>query len=255
MNTKSHASTPSRLTAIVALAAALLFCLGLFTDSSSAKAGNNLRQLGLGAIHYGDTQSLHNPQYETAEGFCCLTKVGDTLRVNHVFIDGPDQGMPTELPAVGTSATHTLITQMTVDGDNGPGTTPVKLTGPADMVYKMSNFSPSDTGPFDIELLSLQLSGTDPVLGAYVLRESPTLASHGPHTLTPDVGAGVVNIDSFFDVFFELSLNSGPFIPFSGSMPMNLISVPEPSSIALAGAGIAIGGAMLRRRRRSVRLR
>jgi hypothetical protein len=41
-----------------------------------------------------------------------------------------------------------------------------------------------------------------------MIRESPTLASTGQTTIT-DLGGGQFRIDSFFDVFTELSLDGG----------------------------------------------
>ena len=57
-------------------------------------------------------------------------------------------------------------------------------------------------------LASLFLSGD---VGGHdiQIRESPTLASLG-ETYIMDIGGGLYDIDSFFDVFTELSVDGGP---------------------------------------------
>ncbi|MHC4717416.1 MAG: DUF7901 domain-containing protein, partial [Planctomycetota bacterium] len=63
------------------------------------------------------------------------------------------------------------------------------------------------TGAFDTEMVSLSLSGGDFGTGT-VLRTSPTMPSPGGHMIT-DLGGGLYHIDSFFDVFTELSVDGG----------------------------------------------
>ena len=71
-----------------------------------------------------------------------------------------------------------------------------------------------------------------------MIRESPTRQSTGNTSIT-DIGpAAGCHIDSFFDVFTELSLDGGQtWIPkqelTAGSTRVNLGGVPEPSSILL----------------------
>jgi PEP-CTERM motif-containing protein len=80
------------------------------------------------------------------------------------------------------------------------------------------------------------------------LRESPTLTSTGVTTIAPQ-SDGTFRIDSFFDVFTELSVDGGQsWIPASG--PIHLASTPEPSSIVLAALGFAGLAAWCWRRRK-----
>jgi hypothetical protein len=62
------------------------------------------------------------------------------------------------------------------------------------------------TSTFDMEMLSLTLTGTSP-LGSFMLRESPTKQSLGKHTIRSDPRG--YRISSFFDVFLELSKDGG----------------------------------------------
>lgn len=100
------------------------------------------------------------------------------------------------------------------------------------------------TGTFDTEMLAMNLSGGS-ALGPAMIRESPTRASLGRTTIT-DLGGGLYHIDSFFDVFTELSLDGGQnWIPSQGSVRVTL--VPEPATLSL----LALAGAALARRRRA----
>ena len=103
------------------------------------------------------------------------------------------------------------------------------------------------TGTFDTEMLSMSLSGVTP-LGPFMIRESPTLPSLGKTSIT-DIGGGLYRIDSFFDVFTELSIDGGAtWIPdANGPARVNLV-VPEPGSLGLLAAG-GLGLCLFRRRR------
>jgi hypothetical protein len=128
---------------------------------------------------------------------------------------------------------------------NGGPNVPIVMTGPVSTVAH--NKGPTDTtGTFDVEMISMSLTG-----GPVMIRESPTKASTGKTTIT-DIGGGMWHIDSFFDVFTELSLDGGmTWIPKAGlrGTRVNLGGVPEPSSMLLAGLAMA-GIAGLTRRRK-----
>jgi hypothetical protein len=76
-----------------------------------------------------------------------------------------------------------------------------------------------------------------------MLRESPTLPSLGTTTVASQPG-GVFHIDSFFDIFTELSLDGGQtWIPADNSIRVSGSGnvAPEPSTMAL----VVIGGSLL----------
>ncbi len=91
------------------------------------------------------------------------------------------------------------------------------------------------TGEFDTEMLQLNLSGVGPG-GPFMIRESPTLASTGK-TKIADHSPGLYKIDSFFDVFTELSIDGGAtWMPSTtGPGHVELQAVPEPSTILAGG--------------------
>jgi hypothetical protein len=83
---------------------------------------------------------------------------------------------------------------------------------------------------FNTKFISMELTGGNlPPL--VKLRESPTQPSIGQLTST-DLGGGLHHIDSFFDVFTELSLDGGQtWLPGSGTSRLHLVpngSTPAP---------------------------
>ena len=82
--------------------------------------------------------------------------------------------------------------------------------------------NPPDYQMYDAELLQLTNIASGPSTGI-IIRESPTLASLGAVRIEPQTN-GLFVINSFFDVFTEMSLNRGlQWFPASnGSIPMIL---------------------------------
>ncbi len=106
------------------------------------------------------------------------------------------------------------------------------------------------TGTFQTEMLALNLSGGTLPPGV-MIRESPTLPSLGQTSVT-DFGGGLYRIDSFFDVFTELSIDGGQTwmpdtAPAAGHVTLQ--PVPESSRISLLAVGLFAAMAFIRRRR------
>ena len=124
----------------------------------------------------------------------------------------------------------------------GLGLGPIQLTGPTSVLTRDRMLSTS--GLFDAEIVSMSLSGNVPGLGPIMVREDPTRASTGQTDII-DLGGGLYHIDSFFDVFTELSPDGGQtWIPSDSSTRMTLI--PEPATLTM----LPLGAAALRKRRR-----
>ncbi|MEX0611788.1 MAG: PEP-CTERM sorting domain-containing protein [Pirellulales bacterium] len=128
---------------------------------------------------------------------------------------------------------------------NGDAPFPIIMQGPVRTVA--FGKGPTDTtGTFDTEMLSMSLTG-----GGVMVRESPTKASTGKTSIA-DIGGGMYHIDSFFDVFTELSLDGGAsWIPKAGprGTRVHLGGVPEPSAIMLAGLSLIGLAGFVRRRK------
>jgi hypothetical protein len=133
-----------------------------------------------------------------------------------------------------------------VDADltfNGSAQGHIALPGQVLVIVFNKNVGSPGT-PFPTEMLQLNLAGNTP-LGPVMIRESPTLASTG-QTRIDDLGNGSFRIDSFFDVFTELSLDGGQsWIPQSnGPSRVNLEeAVPEPGTLLLVGTVLLVLGA------------
>lgn len=141
-----------------------------------------------------------------------------------------------------------IFTELSIDGgatwstNTGPGP-----SNPVDIRFEtVDDGQPGGVTTIQTEMLQLNLSGgTFP--SGHMLRESPTLQSLGTTTIT-DIGGGLYRIDSFFDVFTELSIDGGAsWTPASG--PMHLVGLPEPSSALLLTIGAGAIMARMRRRR------
>ena len=103
------------------------------------------------------------------------------------------------------------------------------------------------TGDFDTEMLALNLSGGTLPPGV-MIRESPTRASLG-HTKTTALPGGLYQIESFFDVFTELSIDNGVSWMPSTNGAGHVTLVPEPTSMSLLAAGFVGMMGFIRRRR------
>jgi PEP-CTERM motif len=151
-------------------------------------------------------------------------------------------------------STLTAMMDVLVNGNSiTGGPQPIFASGPLGSVTTLVHdrlLSPTGTGTFDTEMLALSLSGTSP-LGPFMIRESPTKQSLGQTSVT-DIGGGLYQIDSFFDVFTELSIDGGAtWMPDTDSVltgqRVNL--VPEPTSMSLLAAGFVGAVGFVRRRR------
>jgi hypothetical protein len=121
-------------------------------------------------------------------------------------------------------------------------------------------FAPGGSEPvfvFDTELLMLDLVGTSPIRGGFMLRESPTLSSTGVTRVEgacfgvcPAVAVVLpMRISSFFDVFSEISTNGGAsWTPARDNEAMHVVQLPEPSGVVLAIGALSACWSAIRRR-------
>jgi hypothetical protein len=127
---------------------------------------------------------------------------------------------------------------------NGVGPTPFEAMGLS--ITKVFGKTGNITGTFPTEILQMNLQGLGP-FSAVMIRESPTLPTNGSTTIT-NTGGGMYHIDSFFDVFTELSIDGGMnWVPSQGST--RVVLSPEPASLALAALGVLAAAGLVRCRR------
>ena len=147
-----------------------------------------------------------------------------------VDLTNPNHSRFTECDSLPTSAafsvssTHTFQSLVVVDVSVSSGT-PQTMQAPATVTVSV-DFAGIEPGPkrvFNTEMLQLDIAGGTLPPGT-MIRESPTLASTGKTTVR-DIGGGMFAIDSFFDIFTELSLDGGQtwFPTESGAGHMELL--------------------------------
>jgi PEP-CTERM motif len=141
-----------------------------------------------------------------------------------------------------------VFTELSVDGQT------FAVDSFFDITFSIANNDPPGTssGTWDTEIVSMDLTVQIPGGPTIQIRESPTLPSPGQLAITslPVGGEVIIAADSFFDVFTELSVDGGAtWTPADG--PMHLVMdavVPEPGTAAMFG--LALAGALVRRRAR-----
>ena len=162
----------------------------------------------------------------------------DPTHSHFINVIREDDGLGNELETFDS----TLTALVNIGG--GPDV-PVTLTGPVTVI--VNGYSSGMTGTFATEIVSMSLTGDVDGIPVEV-RESPSLGSFGLTT----VGIIIVNgyeIDSFFDVFTELSVDGGPFMA-DVTGPARMTLVPEPGSLTLLGiGGLVMLGCFWQRRR------
>jgi hypothetical protein len=127
-----------------------------------------------------------------------------------------------------------------VSGSPGMFISPIELTGQVDITY-FDKDTLSQQGTFNAQITSLDLSGSfTGMAGTHQINAmlNPADQSTGVTTIEPLPGPPPAwNVSSFFDVFAELSIDNGPFVPG----PERTASLaPEPASYAPLGAGLAM---------------
>ena len=138
--------------------------------------------------------------------------------------------------AVDSSITLTADVYTDVGGKPGTLIAPVTLAGPIGILYA-GRMNDTELGTFTSSLTELDLTGTFHGITTHTIEImlNPVMTSSGPTTVAPS--GGNYRIDSFFDVFAELSLDGGPFMA-GPSRTFTLTPIPEPGSISLLALGL-----------------
>jgi hypothetical protein len=127
---------------------------------------------------------------------------------------------------------------------------PFTLSGP-ESVEEFARTSGTELGTFSAQMLSLDVTGTVGGHSVEVMLDQNLGNSTGKTTVADD-GGGMFRIDSFFDVFTEISLDGGPFQGQSNAPTvLTLQSLPEPGTLTLLALGACSGLVLTRRRPRA----
>jgi len=149
-------------------------------------------------------------------------------------------------------ATAVLNANVFQNAGGSPGTLlgPLALNGTMDFTYFGRNFS-TPTGTFNAEITAFDFFG---IFAGHTVevKNNPGSPSTGQTTITPLGPGGPFEVSSFFDVFAELSIDGGPFIPGPPHHTVLSAAVPEPGSSGLAVFGLmGLAGFAWRGRRRA----
>lgn len=181
------------------------------------------------------TLPLLGVPYVAAAGVGCFAAAGVCIDSGMIT---PDSLVSSTFNATGQDIiTNMLFTGMLTDLAHNPLGT-VTLTGTAEQQVLGRTFS-SETGTWITELLALSLTGS-------VLGHTLTLALD---TAMPSTGGASVDllpgpeplyrIDSFFDVFVELTLDTPiPLRAQRGPVHLEARALPEPAPLALLGVAL-----------------
>lgn len=202
-----------------------LFAVGLM--STAGRAAYNSTDIRLPSPVDTSTNAV---TYSTPGGVYQIDSFFD------IFVD-LERFAPPPLPP-GASETHAFFDVFTELHLQGPGLNSFFREDPCCRTIKHKGKAlAGSTAFYDTEMLQLDLSGGTLPSGV-MLRESPTLASTG-QTRIDSIGGGVYHIDSFFDVFTELSIDGGAtWTPGNTSLHLEG-GAPEPTSAVLALLGMA----------------
>ena len=93
-----------------------------------------------------------------------------------------------------------------------------------------------DPAHWDTEMVSMSLTGAIPGGPTILVHESPSLPSPGAIDVF-DLPDGTFAVDSFFDVFTEISIDGGPYLPADGTTTLVLEGTVVPDSLPGDGNG------------------
>jgi hypothetical protein len=155
-------------------------------------------------------------------------------------------------PEQGQTDYHSFGSLMDLTGSinvGGDTWVPFSIVGMSNWVSVIITGTVGTPGDYSTEMEYMFLAASTP-MGILMIRESPTLSSLGHTTFT--AAPGGYTVDSFFDVYTEISLDWGnTWIPDDNGPVHVVFECPEPGSMALLGIGLAGLGVMFRRGRKA----
>ena len=204
-------SIPFRLAPAAGFAVAVLLCAPLAARAQCITNGNCIWPVGCG--------------FATVFGVPLPVPAPPVVIRNLVLIDLP---ACTAVPASGTFIVDSFFDVFCdVSTDNGATFSPKQASGHGNVHLAPTTPPGANPAIFSTEMVQLDISGGN-LPGGVMLRESPSRASTG-QTQDTSLGGGQFHIDSFFDVFFELSLDNGQTWFQPTSPARLLLGTPAPT--------------------------
>ncbi|HLG15598.1 MAG TPA: HYR domain-containing protein [Blastocatellia bacterium] len=191
---------------------------GAFAPSSDCLPPTNSAYAGTTTVNFPTGNSLS----------------GDNFLFQFSACDAPPAAMAGSM----TTKTVNALDRGTITISPG---SPMSFQAPAVVMVKTTfNNQSGGTRTFDTEMLQLDISGGNLPAGV-MIRESPTMMSTGQTKIT-DASGGGFRIDSFFDIFVELSVDGGQnWIPGVDGMSqpvalhVDLVQTTDPNACDAAG--------------------
>jgi len=245
-----------RTLAVVAASVALLASLLRFTGDAPCFAaiqmgltayGNDFPRFPRKKSVYQSTGTTGYPTATVAIELLSLKLSGPPTNADNVPLPPPGSEFQVD-------SFFDIFTELHVGGGGGGGGR-WQIDSFFDITYRVGGGGGGGgglDGTWPIEMLAMEIKGfVDGPSGPIpvTIRESPTLASTGQDRMTTT--ADTLFIDSFFDVFTELSLDGGATW-HTGNAPLRMeltAIVPEPGAMVLA-LGVVVGMVGIARRRR-----
>jgi hypothetical protein len=198
------------------------------------------------AAYYEDNLILPSPQYMERQGEVIVYTNMVQCRQIHALNITPRQEMTPGGGPYPMSITFDVALELSTDG--GVVYQPALAQGEAQLL-----FTAGGGGGAALFEIKLDYDKIFRIFGGnlppnVMIRESPTLDSTGRSTCTALTGpSGGYEIESFFDVYTEITLDGGQtWYPSIDSAPMHMTGTPEPATLSL----LVLGGLALLGRRR-----
>jgi hypothetical protein len=249
-NRMSFSSVSARRWMVASVAMAATALALNFADGKRSYARNQSALL-----HYGDTERPY-PRPKSRYAMTAGAPVHfNANSLDNLVIVSPPGANSVQLPPAGSTASVTSQFDATVTLNLATG--PYTFTAPADVSFFITGASDGSGGggggssiTWPIEIQAFDVVGDHPLIGELKLRESPVLTSIGNWQMTSfsDPPNGYM-VDSFFDVFFDLSIDGGPFRPASAAAHLRLTSIHAPEPATAGMILVAMGAYALVRRR------
>lgn len=141
-----------------------------------------------------------------------------------------------------------------IGGTPGAFITGISITADVGFTY-FGRTGPDELGTFPSQLTEFQFNTTinGHMLDAMLNSSTPSTGTTSIHSISGTLD-GPFEVNSFFDVFAEISIDGGPFVPGPERITSLQSTVPEPSPVLLLLTGIA-GATLVSGLRRKTRLK